>query len=126
MDRTGCTRVVFLVGRWAFKVPNFFEWRLFLKGLLANMMERLMWRNLSADFQGLKCLDGVPLCPVKFSLPGGWLVVMPRVRVLTDEEYEAPVHVRLKKAQFVEQKSLSFGWWFDGETERIYAIDYGN
>lgn len=111
----GVTRRVFLFGRRAFKIPTMSEWRLFLLGLLANMQE--------AKFS--KC--GWPeLCPVLWSLPGGFLVVMRRARVLTDEEFE-----RIDLESFVqgdgyivpaEIKSDSFGW-LDG---RLVAVDYGN
>ena len=73
----GATRAVILVGRWAVKLPRPTSWRLFLSGLLANMQEREFART------------GWPeLCPVLFSLPGGWLVVMPRAEPLTDGEWE--------------------------------------
>lgn len=76
----GATRVVILVGRWAVKFPQVrYGWRNFLFGLLANMQERTFARA------------GWPeLCPVVCSLPGGWLVVMPRcdpVSGLTDARY---------------------------------------
>ena len=63
----GATRCVLLTERWAIKFPRLCEWRLFLSGLLANLQER-EWGKAS--------LEG--LCPVLFSLPGGWLVVMPK------------------------------------------------
>jgi hypothetical protein len=83
--------------------------------MLANMQE--------------KCFSdaGWPeLCPVKFSLPLGLMVVMPRVRVMTTEEF-----ARWDVTKFVEtedyhvpaeKKYNSFGW-LDG---RVVAIDYGN
>lgn len=73
-NRTGIMREVFLIGRWAVKVPKLTRgWRNFLQGLLANMQERELSRR------------GYPqLCPVVFSIPGGWLVVMPRVEPLSN------------------------------------------
>lgn len=64
----GATRNVFLVGRWALKIPRFIEWRLFLHGLLANMQEK--------TFSG--CDVFPDLCPVLWALPGGFLVCMQR------------------------------------------------
>ena len=116
IDKTGCTRIVFLTKKYAFKIPNFFdEWRLFLHGLLANMQER----NFSKA--------GWPeLCPVILSLPGGWLNVMPRVKLLSDKEYEnfdvEKFCVKKDRVIPVERKSVSFGW-LNG---KIVAIDYGN
>jgi hypothetical protein len=114
LDLTGVTRHVVLLGTWAVKVPALWSWRLFLCGLLANMQER----SFSA------C--GWPeLCPVVWSAPGGWLLVMRRVRVMTDDEFEqfdaktfCENETRIIPA---EHKSNSFGW-LDG---RVVAIDYG-
>jgi hypothetical protein len=69
------------------------------------------------------------LCPVLFSLPGGWLVVMRRAQVLTDSEWlqldEAALMELINRDDYilpVELKSDSFGW-LDG---RLVAVDYGN
>lgn len=114
----GVTRTVLLVGRYAFKFPAMGEWRLFLLGLLANMQERMFART------------GWPeLCPVLFSLPGGWLVVMRRAKVLTEPEWlaldEKEVSEFINRPGYIvpaELKSDSFGW-LDG---RLVAVDYGN
>jgi hypothetical protein len=116
VDRTGCTRIVLLTQRYAIKLPNFLNgWRLFLTGLLANMQERQF------------VATGWPeLCPVLFSLPGGWLVVMPCVRVMNEDEFTtfdaASFCGRLDGTVPAEMKSNSFGF-LDG---RVVAIDYGN
>src|ERR1044071_6840615 len=74
----GCTRTVFLIGNYAIKIPSTVEWRLFILGLLGNMQEAIFSKT------------GWPeLCPVVFSIPGGWLLVMRRAKVLTDEEWLA-------------------------------------
>lgn len=114
----GVTRKVLLIGDWAIKVPNFDEWRLFLLGLLANMQEAAFSRA------------GWPeLCPVLFSLPGGWLIVMRRARVLTDVEWtdmdEKFKRGFMQNSEYTvpaELKSDSFGW-LNG---RLVAVDYGN
>mgnify|MGYP001600941842 CR=1 FL=1 len=147
INRRGITRTVILVGAWAIKVPSFrygkfkWRWRSFLNGLLANLQE--------VDFAA----TGWPeLCPVVRSSRLGLFVVMPRVRVMTDEEfcefdyvgfitredYYARENLRSKEKNFLgregaisepagflipaERKADSFGW-LDG---RIVAIDYGN
>jgi hypothetical protein len=81
--RFGAVRTVLLTRRHVFKIPG--QWRLrhwrwwwdaFLRGLLSNMQERAF------------AAEGWPeLCPISFSLAGGWLVVMPRARPLTDAEW---------------------------------------
>lgn len=109
----GATRAVLLVGRVAIKAPRMSTWRTFLSGLLANMQEREFART------------GWPeLCPVVFSVPGGWLLVMRRAEPLSDAEW-CTVHPewgdREEYAVPVEMKRDSFGV-LDG---RIVAIDYG-
>lgn len=84
--------------------------------LLANMQER--------DFGTTSWPE---LCPVLFSLPGGWLVVMRRAKPLTLAEWhafdgEAFICCSRDAILPVENKPDSFGW-LDG---RIVAIDYGN
>lgn len=117
IDRTGCTRIVILTQKYAIKVPNFRDdWpRLFCKGICANMQE--------VNFAS----TGWPeLCPVLFSLPWGLMLVMPRLNLLTDDEFTEHVPDDWPKREDyeipVEMKSNSFGWL--GSTP--VAIDYGN
>lgn len=116
IDRTGCTRIVILWRGYAIKIPNVADGlRLYLKGRLANMQEVAFSKA------------GWPeLCPVLFSLPGGYLLVMPRVRLMSDEEFmhfDAESWVEREDYRVpVERKSNSFGW-LNG---RLVAIDYGN
>jgi hypothetical protein len=115
-DRKGATREVFLVGRFAIKVPRMvYGWPMFLKGLLANMQE--------VDFSK----TGWPeLCPVVFSLPGGWLIVMRRAQPISRDYWAFfdPEKFCEKEDRIIpaEHKLDSFGW-LDG---RVVAVDYGN
>lgn len=124
--RTGVTRDVFLVGSLAFKLPKLtYGWKCFLQGLLANMQERQFAATGWPEF-----------CPIRFSIPGGWLVVMSRARPLTAAELAtAPIEMKpfahgavpwlTLDADYiipVECKEDSFGV-FEG---RIVAVDYGN
>jgi hypothetical protein len=116
VNREGTTRIVFVSTTRVFKVPNFMSgWRLFLCGLLANMQER-QFGALGWD----------ELCPVFWSIPGGWLVVMPRARVMSDAEFASfDVTEFCEREDYVvpaEHKSNSFGFL----ENRIVAIDYGN
>lgn len=114
MDLTGVTRHVLLVGPWAVKVPALWSWKLFLCGLLANMQERSF------------ASTGWPeLCPVVASIPGGWLVVMRRARVMTDAEFDQfDAKAFCEKGSHIipaEAKANSFGWL----RGRVVAVDYG-
>lgn len=122
VNRQGAARIVILTKRFAFKLPNFIgykggRWKLFLSGLLANGQEKLFWTQ-----------GGYPeLCPVLFSLPLGFLIVMPRVDVLEDDEFSVwDVREFCTKKDYcipAEEKANSFGRLGDG---RIVCIDYGN
>ena len=114
VDLTGCTRHVLLVGPWAIKVPALWSWKLFLCGLLANMQER--------QFSACGWSE---LCPVTFSIPGGWMLVMQRATVMTEAEFvNFDVKAFCERKDGVvpaEHKASSFGW-LDG---RVVALDYG-
>lgn len=128
----GVTREVFLVGRFAVKIPKLiYGWRNFLQGLLANMQEQAFRQGEWPD-----------LCPIVFSIPGGWLVVMRRADPVPEDRWSAFLRDRLGADAIrtihprdeirswnggdytvpVEVKRSSFGL-LDG---RIVAIDYGN
>lgn len=114
-DQTGVTREVLLVGGYAIKIPKLiYGWRNFLQGLMANMQE--------VDFSRA----GWPeLCPIVFAVPGGWLTVMRRARVMTESEWvEFDVDTFCNGSNIIpaEPKHDSFGW-LDG---KIVAIDYGS
>lgn len=114
-DKSGITREVFIIGNYAIKVPSMRSWKGFLWGLLANMQEKVWWNDKDKR-----------LCPVLFSLPGGFLAVMPKVTVMTDDEfdgfdYESFIHLHPYDIP-VESKSDSFGY-LDG---KVVAIDYGS
>ena len=110
----GATRRVLLVGQFALKVPRTTTWVTFLNGLLANMQEREFSRA------------GWPeLCPVRFSIPGGWLVVMDRARPLDEAEWcDFDPELFTEHPDYtipVEPKRDSFGVL----AGRVVAVDYG-
>lgn len=114
--RSGSTRWVLLIGRLAFKIPSLHSWKNFLWGLLANMQE--------VEFS--KCVDMKhKLCPVKFYLPLGLLVVMPKVKILVKDELpkEALEKFCIEDNFKIpaELKHDSFGY-FKG---KLVAVDYG-
>jgi len=114
--RDGVMREVFLVGRWAIKIPKLTRgWRNFLRGLLASIHEREM-----------STLGWPELCPIVFALPGGWMVIMRRAEPLSDEDFAdidldrifMPEDGRVIPG---EPKGSSLGR-FKG---RIVVVDYG-
>lgn len=130
----GATRWVLLIGNYAIKFPAFHGYRNFLQGILGNEQESHWYRELKWTNK---------LCPILFAFPGYLFIVMPRVRVMTDQEAETmwgwdpeelapnqptPIDGFLRiqhneLGQFpVEKKSDSFGW-LNGN---LVIIDYGS
>lgn len=106
INTAGRNRLVLLTRRYAIKIPSLRSWRDFLFGLLNNQNEAATSREPGH-------------CPVLFSCPGGWLIVMPRARILSDAEFAELDHAALPPRP--ERKPDSFGW-LDG---RLVAVDYG-
>lgn len=69
--RYGSTRIVFIFDKFVIKVPYWKRWDQFLRGLIANLNETMLSRSYP---------DSKYLVPVTWSMKGGWLLVMPRVR----------------------------------------------
>ena len=114
--RRGSTRWVLLIGGFAFKIPSLYSWKNFLWGLLANMQE--------VEFN--RCVEMKDkLCPIRFFLPLGLLVVMPKVRILTKDELPKEALEKFcVEDDFkipAELKHDSFGY-FKG---KLVAVDYG-
>jgi len=117
----GTHRVTYLIGNFALKRPVLCPWRLFLHGLLANIQERTF-----------SAAGWSKLCPVLFSIPGGWLNIMQRAEPLTREQFFALDYAEwikggtdLPEGEWVipvENKLDSFGL-IDG---RVVAVDYGS
>jgi hypothetical protein len=107
----GVTRIVLLTKTYAFKIPNFRQWRLGLHGLCANLRER-EWATKKDP----------RLCPVVWCMWGGWIVVQRRAEPLTDEQWTGA------KASRQEFEGLPLDWkrknlgFIDG---RIVLVDFG-
>jgi hypothetical protein len=106
----GANRTVVLVGRYALKFPTFNSWRDFLFGLLNNQTEARVGRSGRDD-----------VCPVLWADPWGFLVVMPRLPIMTAAGFAALAVTHSVWNLSVERKPCSFGL-YDG---RVVAVDYG-
>lgn len=107
--RQGHSRTVIITRKWAFKFPSLRHWRGFLYGLLNNMAE-VEWSGFNQSF-----------CPVRFSLPGGFLVVMPRCAPV-DASYSDEMEEICLGHFWIEDKLDSFGI-LNGQ---VVAVDYGD
>lgn len=113
MIKQGQTRIVFLVGNYAIKIPNFLKgYKQFLYGLISNLQEKEFSRT------------NPYLLPVKHSLFGSLIVIMPRCIVLDKNLPLKAFYVittSLGVYPKVDYKPESFGIW----KGRVYVIDYG-
>lgn len=82
----GTTRTVFLVGGYAIKIARIWHklpqhrWKMFLRGMLANMDEYFCYKFSPIDKKK-------KLCPVKFISPLGLILVMKRAEKCSEEEF---------------------------------------
>lgn len=114
----GASRLVFLIGPFAFKFPHPGAWRRFLYGLLHNMSE--------ATFSLMK---DPRMCPVLFAFPGGFFNIMARAEPLrvwneamlievNELACESPSRIQVP----AEIKHSSWGTY----RGRLVAVDYGS
>src|SRR5438128_322796 len=121
--QSGMTRTVIIIYKWALKFPVMNHgWQYFLCGLLGNMQEQ--WLSKITRFSR----DSNKLCHVLFRVPLGFLIVMRKANILTEEEFARwknnnyDTFVKYERGSLpVEAKPSSFGW-LDG---KVVAIDYG-
>lgn len=120
----GCTRTVFLIGKWAMKLPvmNAVTRRddSLLRGMLANIQEARCW--VIKEMRPM-------LAPVIYCAPFGLFLVMrrcdPLQTELTDLEAKRFYYDSVRETGYmvpVEDKPSSFGY-LDG---RLVAVDYGS
>ncbi len=115
---TGSTRLVFLIGKYAIKIPrcfvkmdNSFNGRIleFLKGWQANRTEYIWSQSKIYDY----------LNPIRFSLLGSLIIIQDRVEEISKNEFYTLEQFNFGK---YEHKIDSLG----KIKNRIVIIDYGN
>ena len=112
--RNGVTREVLLTNLYAIKLPKLTGgWSFFLRGLLANMQE---CRCSAAHWP--------ELCPVVFSVPGGWLLVMRRTEPLGDEQWKQFRHNLMDdEALAASYRSGFVKPWNDASAAYLVPVD---
>jgi hypothetical protein len=108
----GAFRRVFLIGRFAIKVPRP---RFALRGLCCNRWEREMWQRWRSVF------GWENLCPILFADPVGLVVVMPRAeQPVTDDEIRTATPLYFPEPTY-KYDAQDFG----RVNGRVLAVDYG-
>jgi hypothetical protein len=109
----GTTRVVFLIGKYAIKLPALRSWKLFLRGILANLDENLWYKSSPAEWK-------LKMCPVVFSFVG-FILIARRARPIPYHIYE-DLDLKQYEPLPVDPKQSNFGWY----DHRIVLIDYAD
>lgn len=112
--KRGSTRTAIIFRRYTIKIPSFYSWENFLFGLLGNIHEN--------TFSKL-CIP--ELCPVYFSLWGGFLNIMPTCDTFVRNPsfvYNTFINKYDHIVLPVEDKDSSFGYL----RGCLVAIDYGS
>lgn len=111
--KKGTTRAVFFCGRWAIKVPRVYRWKLFLRGLLANMDERMWFNNSPLEWK-------LNMCPSLFCI-GGFILICKRATPISVVEYEK-IDFKKYHPLSVDKKIDNFGLY----DNRIVLVDYAD
>ena len=124
IKRNGICRIVFLIGEYAIKVPNFtYCWHHFLQGLLSNINENKTWKYNGFDKNRKKVRDDL-LCPVIWCSWGGWILVMKKA---------VPCTFVSEGGDYIDfSKWIVCGWGGDDKADnygyidnKIVKLDYG-
>lgn len=115
----GVTRIVFAVGRYVVKIPNFkVQYNHFLLGCTANWTERMMWKRYrDCAFMPHKDL----VVPSSFCLWFGLIQVQHRAKVRSNDDHLSVEECELFKKVTTDIKASNFGTY----KGRMVCIDYG-
>jgi len=114
----GVTRIVFVFKSFVVKIPRPGIWSHFLKGLIGNIHEAQTWKWNSGKYESGK---SYLLCPVVWAAWGGWILIMKRAEILTEDQFSK---------ENIEPHMI----WFDGDDKsnnygyykgRLVKVDYG-
>lgn len=110
----GTTRVVYLIGKYAIKLPRINRWRSFLRGILANLDEKMWYHHSPSDWK-------LKMCPTLCCLLGGVILIARRAEPITEAEYR-DLDTDSFKPLPLDIKIINFGKFQD----RIVLIDYAD
>lgn len=113
---SGVTRLVILIRDYAIKLPKPIIWNHFLRGLISNMEERLIWYIATIPETTLYPVRD-HLCPVVWASWGGWILVMKRTTPVDKESWQ-PIEELEKVCR--DHKPDNYGMLGD----RMVMIDY--
>lgn len=112
----GSSRITLIIWKYAIKIPRITHYISFLNGLKANYNEKQWYESFKSE----------KLCPILFSLPLGIILVMPKVQILSNSEFneiynENDWYLDNEIKIPVEPKNDSFGYYGG----KLVCVDYG-
>lgn len=114
----GTTRVVYVLGNYAFKFPRTNRWKSFLRGILANMDEYFWYKHSPIEWKD-------KMCPVIFKSWGGFLLIMEKADELSDNEYNKKQFAEMFKIIPIslDNKIMNFGRL---KNNKVVLVDYAD
>lgn len=111
--RFGTTRMVFFIGKYAIKLPKINSWKFFLKGILANLDEKMWYKHSPKEWQ-------LKMAPSLFCL-GGFILISYRAKEITKEQFYS-INKNYYDPLPIDNKIDNFGLF----ENRIVLIDYAD
>lgn len=115
----GSTRTVILTKKYAIKIARFWHvskghrWKMFLRGILANIDEKFWW---NCAYKKEK------LCPVLWKSPLGTILVMRRAESLKEFEYDKEAFKLIFENLPLDNKIENFG----KIKNKVVLVDYAD
>lgn len=134
----GSRRIVLLVGKRAFKVPNFFRWVSFIRGIQENLEERYWWsadgsrkRNPKKEWD-----TKLPLAEIFWADRFGFLLIMERLDtsfILSKDEIKSEYLEKVDRdLDLLKHQCEGFSFYSDVAPrnvgyrgDRLLLLDYG-
>lgn len=111
--RKGTTRIVFLIGNYAIKIPRFNRYKSIIRGLLANMDERMWYKSSTIEWK-------IKMAPSIFCFLG-FILIQKRTTSLCLKEYRE-IEIDHYKPLPMDNKISNFGWYKGS----IVLVDYAD
>lgn len=136
--KKGSRRIVFLLKNKVYKIPNFFNWVSFIRGIEENLEERYWWSSDGSRKRDphAKWNHGIPLAEIFYGDRFGFLLIMERLDTsfFIDEQTisEECRYKVLEDLQRLKEKIRGFSFAQDLKLsnvgykgDKLLLLDYG-
>lgn len=132
---SGKYRVVFILGKYAYKFPSIKSTKLFLLGLLSNLSERTLWKNVNKqEFNNSPYSKSTRLNPTLFTFPFGLFSVQPALTPLSNlssfnDSHEDTLELTKSIAYVIQANGVAVENSIDSfavdHNNELFVVDYG-